>query len=564
MKRILSYTLPCICVFLLWTACETSVTHSRSTTKSTPTTPSQPPERPFDVGNYHRAVSTNNPAAQKMFDQALTFTYGFNHDEAIRSYKEAARLDPKLAIAWWGVAYCYGPHINFPILPEEKAKLAWEALTKAQDMKSHASPVEQALIDALATRYANPAPADRAPLDKAYAAAMKSVHQQYPDDPDVATLYAESLMDLQPWDLWTLDGQPKGNATEIVAVLEKVLAKHPRHPGATHFYIHAVEASPTPNRALASADVLRDLVPIASHLRHMPSHIYARVGQWPDACESNRKAIKADAEYRRLSPNQGFYMVYMQHNHGFLSFACMMAGRSEEAIQSSHDAVTLLPPEWIKENATVIDGYLTIHMDALKRFGKWDEILALPAPPEYLPFTTAMWRANRTVAYAAKGQIDAALAERGKFEEAAKKVPPEAMAQQNPAHNVLKIASHVVDGEVAFARRDYDKAITELKEGVKLEDNLRYIEPPDWIVPVRHTLGAVYLDAGKLTEAEATYRDDLARLPNNGWSLLGLAQTQEKQGKSTEAAKTREQLATAWSQSTVKPRASCMCAPAKK
>lgn len=522
-----------------------------------------PPAAPqfAGIGPHHRPVSTKSAIAQKYFDQGLTWTFAFNHDEAIRSFEEAARQDPQLAIAWWGVALCYGPHINFPILPEKQAKAAWAALTRAQQLKSNASPVERALIEALAARYANPAPADRAALDQAYAGAMQKVHEQFPADPDIAVLYAESLMDLQPWDMWTNDGKPKGRTTEVVAVLDRVLEEHPTHPGATHLYIHAVEASPDAARALASADALRNLVPISGHLRHMPSHIYVRVGKWAEAVEANRKAIAADAEYRRLSPRQDFYMAYMQHNHGFLSFACMMLGRSEEAIAAGRDAVPSLPADWVEANAAVIDGYLAVHMDALKRFGRWDEILALPAPPQHLPFTTAMWRANRTVALAAKGKVDDAIAERARFAQAVANVPPDAMAQQNPAHTVLNLAKHVVDGEIAYARRDHKAAIDKLKAAVTLEDNLRYIEPPDWMVPARHTLGAVYLDSNQSAEAERVYREDLARWPKNGWSLLGLTKALDRQGKKAEAAATRVEYETAWQQADFKPHASCMCAP---
>jgi tetratricopeptide (TPR) repeat protein len=526
--------------------------------------PAPAPQLFADIGSHHRPVSTQSPAAQSYFDQGLTWLFAFNHDEAIRSFKEAARLDPQLAIAWWGVAVSYGPHINLPLVSDENAKAAWAALSRAQQLTSHASPVERALIQAVAARYADPPPEDRAALDQAYAAAMQLVHDKYPDDPDIAVLYAESLMDLQPWDLWTNDGQPKGRTTEIVAVLKNVLAKHPKHPGATHLTVHAVEASPNPADALAAANALRDLVPISGHLQHMPSHIDARVGSWLAAVEANRKAISADEEYRRLSPRQDFYQVYMQHNHGFLSFACMMLGRSEEAIAAGREAVTKLPAEWVQEHAAVIDGYLTVHMDALKRFGKWDDILALSAPPDYLPFTTAMWRANRTIALAAKGLVDEADAERAKFREAVDQVPQESMAQQNPAHAVLQLAAYVVDGEIALARRDYSAAIAQLKTAVNLEDDLRYIEPPDWMVPTRHTLGAVYLLAGQPDEAVRVYQEDLARWPNNGWSLLGLAKAFEMQGKKEDAEAARMQFTTAWKHADFTPHASCQCAPMVK
>jgi tetratricopeptide (TPR) repeat protein len=552
-KRASAVALLVLCPLFTFTACH----HAPG---PTPSAAARVPH--FELGGHQRKVSTTSPAAQEYFNQGLSWTYGFNHDEAIRCFNAAAAADPQLAMAHWGVAYCYGPHINFPILPEDKARAAWAALTKAQELRAHATPVEQALIDALTARYANPAPADRSHLDKAYAAAMKRVHEKFPSDQDVAVLYAESMMDLQPWDLWTNDGKPKGNALEIVSVLEEVLRQNPRHPGATHFYIHALEASRDPGRAMAAADTLRTLVPISGHLRHMPSHTYARVGKWYEAAAANREAIKADKDYYRLSPRQNFYMAYMQHNHGFLAFACTMLGRSDEAIKAAREATTILPPEWIKEHASIIDGYLAIHMDALKRFGKWDEILALPAPPAYLPFTTAMWRANRAIAYAAKGQIEAATTERAAFDQAVKNVPKDAYAQKNPAHQVLDLAANVVDGEIAFAKKDHRTAIEKLTAAAKQEDNLHYIEPPDWIVPVRHTLGAVYLDNNQPAEAERTYREDLARLPNNGWSLLGLSQSLAKQGKADEAARARMDYDKAWAKADCRPLSSCACATA--
>jgi tetratricopeptide (TPR) repeat protein len=292
-------------------------------------------------------------------------------------------------MCWWGAALVLGPHVNGGMDPANDP-LAWSRLQRALALAPGATQREQEFIRALAARYAEHPPQDRRSLDEAYARSMGLLVQARPADLDAAVLYAEALMDLQPWDMWTNDGQPKGRTTEVVEVLRKVLAKHPSHPGASHLYIHAVEASPNPADALAAADSLRDLVPISGHLQHMPSHIDARVGQWLAAVEANRKAIAAEKEYRRLSPRQDYYMSYMQHNHGFLSFACMMLGRSAEAIAAGRDAVTMLPAEWVRENAAVIDGYLTVHMDALKRFGRWDDILALPAPPDYLPFTTSM------------------------------------------------------------------------------------------------------------------------------------------------------------------------------
>lgn len=517
-----------------------------------------------DLGPLHRRVETRNVPAQKYFDQGLTWAYAFNHDEAIRSFTKATELDPELAMAWWGIALCNGPHINNPVMSPERSKAAWDALQQALARRERVSPAHRALIDALSARYTWPAPEDRSQLDKAYAVAMENVYRVHSSDVDVTTLYAESLMDLQPWDLWELTGEPKGRALEIVAVIEHALKLNPRHPGACHLYIHAVEASSQPERAVAAADTLRTLVRMSSHLVHMPSHIDLRLGKYSAAAASNRQAIDADRRYRTLSPTQGFYRVYMQHNQGFLAFACMMLGREQEAIAAAHDAVNAFPPEWIKENAGVIDGYLTMHMDALKRFGKWNEILALAEPPTHLPYTRAMWRFNRAVALAAVGRVPEAEAERARFEKAYAIVPEAAVAQINPARRVLDLARHMLDGEIAYAKRDYSTAERELRSAIAIEDTLKYMEPPDWTLPVRHPLGAVLIDAGRFADAEQVYLDDLKRWPDNGWALTGLANAQEKQGKLAEAATTNARLSKSWAEADIRPHASCLCAPKSK
>lgn len=544
----------------LGVSCADRARSSASETAPASSTPSRGPL--FDgMGPHRRAVNTTSALAQRYFDQGLTWAYAFNHDEAVRSFESAAAVDPSLAMAWWGVALCHGPHINNPVMPEERSRLAWEALEKARALSSGASEVEQALIEALGARYAWPAPADRAPLDRAYADAMQRVSARFPNDADVITLYAESLMDLQPWDLWTLDGQPKGRALEIVSLIESALAINPKHPGANHLYIHAVEASPTPERALAAADTLRDLVPASGHLLHMPAHIDIRVGNWEASATANRRAIARDDAYRARHPRQGFYRIYMMHNAQFLAYTCMMLGRSVEAVASAQDAVRTLPPDWVKENAPIIDGYLTVHMDALKRFGKWDELLAMDPPPEYLPYTTAMWRMNRAVALAAKGNIADAEREREKFLEACAKVPAGQLAQINPAERVLAIGRHFLDGEIAYARRDYPAAERELRAAAAIEDTLLYMEPPDWMQPVRHTLGTVLMDAGRFADAEQAYREDLARWRENGWSLMGLALALERQGKAKEAAGIRQRHSKAWASADISAHATCLCAP---
>lgn len=516
------------------------------------------------LGDHSRPTSTGVPEAQAYFDQGLTWAYGFNHDEAVRSFTRAAELDPSFAAAWWGVALAHGPHVNNPVMSEERSRLAWEALAMARERAGAATEVERALIDALGARYAWPAPADRRALDQAYADAMRGVHERFPEDLDVATLYAEALMDLQPWAYWGDQGEPVGGTTVVVSVLESVLAANPRHPGAAHLYIHAMEASRDPGKAKAAADMLRRFAPASGHLTHMPAHIDVRIGQWAMAAQANRWAIESDESYRKLSPRQDFYRVYMMHNQSFLSWACMMLGRSEESIAAGRAAVEMMPDWWVRRNAGAIDGYMTVHMDALKRFGRWDEILALPAPPPHLPYSRAMWRYTRGVALAAQGRPAMARLERAEFVSAVTLVPQGAVAQINPAHRVLELALRVLDGEIAYVERDYDRAERELRAAIAIEDTLLYMEPPDWMQPARHTLGVVLMDAGRFADAESTYREDLARWPENGWSLLGLEGALRAQGRDPEADEVRRRLDLAWAGADIRPRASCLCAPSAK
>jgi len=518
----------------------------------------------FDgLGHHHRAVGTSSPEAQKFFDQGLTWTFAFNHDEAIRSFEAAAAQDPGCAMAWWGIAYCHGPHINNIEVPPERAKAAWDALQKALAFApvggSKALPVERALIEALAKRYADPQPQDRKPLDAAYAAAMKEVYAAYPDDVDVGTLYAESLMDLQPWDLWMKDGTPKGNTLEVMAVLEKVMAKQPDHPGATHLYIHTMENSPFPEKADKAADTLRTLVPASGHLVHMPAHIDVQTGRWEMAAEANEKAIEADKKYREISPRQGFYSIYMAHNHQFLSWVCMMDGRSEKSIREARAMVAGVPAEFIEKMPAAIDGYLPIAYEALVRYGRWDDVLKEPAPSASLPILTAFWRLTRALAFSAKGQIEDAVKEQAAFREAAAKIPPEAKMAINPAKNVMALADHVLEGEIAFRRGEVDAAVDHLRAATKLEDDLTYMEPPDWLLPSRHTLGAFLVSAKRYEEAEKVYREDLAAWPENGWSLFGLAECLKALGKDEEAAAVRQRFEAIWSGADTKLSSTCLC-----
>ncbi len=404
------------------------------------------------MGDHHRKISTSSQKAQDYFDQGLIFAFAFNHDEAIRSFEEAVRLDPQCAMCWWGVALCNGPHINNPMMTPDRSTAAWNAWRKAVDLVDYASPVERGLIEALGARYANPAPADRKSLDEAYAQAMRQLWNANKNDADIGTLFAESMMDLRPWDLWTKGGLPQPGTEEIILSLDEVQRIDPNHPGALHLYIHAIEASPNPDRATNAANRLRKLVPAAGHLVHMPSHIDVLTGRWALASQQNEAAIEADREYRKISPRQDFYRVYMAHNHHMLAFASMMEGRRKECLQAARDMVNGVPEEYAKTQTALDDPVMGIPFEAMLRFGQWDAVLKEPAPPKYFKITTALWHYARGVAFAAKGKIAEAEAERVKFKEAAAKVPEDAMMAINKAHQILSIAEHMLDGEIAYRR----------------------------------------------------------------------------------------------------------------
>lgn len=520
---------------------------------------SGPPPLFEGMGHYFMWITTDVPEAQAYFNQGLTWAFAFNHDEAIRSFTEAARYDPSCAMAYWGIALCNGPHINNPIMTPDRSLAAWDAVVKARSLKENCNYREQQLIEAVAARYAPTHTDDRRALDEAYAAAMKDMYEMNINDADMGTLYAESLMDLQPWDLWNKDGSPKGKTNEILALLEQALKINPNHPGANHLYIHAVEASTAPERGMASADRLRDLVPISGHLVHMPSHIDVQVGRWPLAADQNEKAIAADRAYREISPKQGFYNLYMAHNHHFLTFACMMEGRSEMALKSARTMLASIPDDFIENQPAFADPFLSIATDVLKRFGKWDEILREPKPRGRLPISMAMWHFTRGVAQAAKGNLSDAHGEQVAFRAAVKRVPENALTGINPAHKVLTIADKMLTGEIAYHEGKLDEAVKHLREAIAIEDDLLYMEPPEWIQPVRHALGAMLAQAKRYAEAEKVYRDDLVAWPENGWALHGLAQCLRGQNKTDEAKAVEARFARAWARSDIKIATSCFC-----
>jgi tetratricopeptide (TPR) repeat protein len=515
------------------------------------------------LGNFGRKITTTSPQAQRYFDQGLAFLYAFNHDEAIRSFEEASRHDPACAMAWWGVAVANGPHINNPIVPDERAAKAWQALQKAKALSSGASPLEREMIDSLAPRYAAEQPDDRKPLNEAYASAMRQLYQRNPGDADIGAMFAESMMDLRPWDLWTPDGQPQPGTEEIVATLQAVLAKAPNHPLALHLYIHAVEASPHPERAVEPADRLRDLQPGLGHLVHMPTHIDVRLGNWHKSIEYNAKAMAADRRYREQSPQQDFYRIYMAHNHHMLTYSAMMCGQSRRAIETINEMVRGIPADWLQENAALADGFTAMPLEVLVRFGRWDEVLAAPEPPEYLPIARALRHCARGIAYAAKGNIPQADAEQSAFLKAADAVPEEAGFGNNKASTILAVARHLLAGEVLYRDGKVEEGIAQMREAIKIEDTLRYSEPPDWIHPVRHALGATLLKEKRAAQAEQVYREDLARQPNNGWSLYGLAQSLRLQDKSMQADQLQARFEEVWSAADIQITSSCFCQPAE-
>lgn len=524
----------------------------------------KPAARLFEgLGQYHRPIVTSNPDAQRYFDQGLTLLYGFNHEEAIRSFEEAARLDPAAPMPHWGIALALGENINSPVDPDRAAR-AYAALQKARELakaatgkaaadkaaadKAPAGPaaVEAAYIDALAARYSQDPKADPKPLAIAYSEKMKALAAAYPDDLDAATLYAESLMDLKPWQLWSLDGTPSEVTLEVVAVLEGVLVKAPDHPGANHYYIHAVEASNQPERALPSAARLETLVPAAGHLVHMPAHIYARTGDYKAAADRNAVAAEADRAYiKATGVSEAFYpLMYYTHNLMFLTQASAMAGRYTDALASAKQTVEHVAPA--VKAMPMVEGLMVEPLLVYVRFGKWDEILAAPQPDASHPIATAQWRYARACAFAAKGDVASGETEIKALAEARTRVTKEQMIGLNPAPLVLEVAQFVAAGRVAEAKRNFAGAIGMFTQAVTKQDLLAYDEPPDFHYPVRESLGGLWLRANEAGEAEAVFRKDLIKNRRNGRSLYGLWQSLMMQKKTAEAEMVRLQYESAW------------------
>lgn len=516
------------------------------------------------MGTYRATCSTNEEAAARWFAQGVTLYWGFNHREAETSLRRALASDSNLAIAHAYIALSLGPNINDSAPDPERNRAAHRAAMAAQALVEAGvavTPRERGIIAAACARTPTAElAADPIVPQRAYADALRTLHAELPADPEVASLFAESLLDLRPWDQWTKDGRPNEGTLEAVAAIEQALARTPDHPGANHLLIHAVEASPTPERDIAAADRLRDLVPGVAHLVHMPSHIDIRTGRYAQAVEANQRAIAADVEYAKLRERGGIYAMYRAHNFHFLVYAAMFEGRKELALDAVTGMENALPASLVAELPDVLEAFLATRDHVRVRFGAWDEILAAPMPPPSQPITLAIRHYARGVAYAAKGRIDEARAEQVAFEHACAAVPETAMVGTNRASVVLAIGRDVLVGEIAYRKGEFDSAFASLRSAVERDDALQYDEPWGWMMPPRHALGALLLEQDHAQEALAVYRDDLKRHPTNGWALTGMASALDRLGWKDEATETRRRLSDAFARKDVPIEVSCYCA----
>ena len=499
------------------------------------------------LGQHHHTISTKNPEAQRFFDQGLTLVFGFNHEEAARSFRRASELDPQSAMAFWGVALALGPCINLDVdAPHEKA--AYEAVQKALLLAPGATERERAYVQALAERYSSDPKVDLRKLDAQYANAMRELHQHYPDDLDAATLFAESLMDLHPWKQWTLDGRPTEGTEEIIAVLESVLRRDPNHLGANHYYIHATESSSHPEWALASAKRLETLAPGAGHLVHMPAHTYMRVGDYAAAARSNALAADADRAYFRESNTSGsmYDMMYYCHNLHFLAASYSMAGDFAHAKQAADEVAAHAAP--MLQEMPMAETYVPYPIFMLVRFHRWDDVLTLSAPNPAMAMTNAFWHFARGSAFAAKGQIANAEAERQTLATVRKETPAdvEFSFYFNKAQSFLDLAEKILDARITAAKGDHAQAISYWEKAVEVQDKLYYGEPPEWFYPVRESLGAALLLNGQADRAEAVFRADLEQYPRNPRSLFGLLKSLEAQNKTANVDEVRREFEAAW------------------
>lgn len=509
------------------------------------------------LGDYHRQV-TNNVAAQRYFDQGLAFLYGFNKPESFLGFSAAARLDPKCAMAWWGMAAAKAPDINSPEVTPEDSKIAIDAIAHASALSGTARPADRALIAAERVRFGNQ---PRAALNLAHANAMREAWHRFPRDPDVGSMFADALLNRRPWDQWLPNGTPQPGTIEATDVLAKVLSFAPRHPLALHLTIHAWEASPHPERAAVAADRLRLLEPALGHMVHMPSHIDVRTGRWAQAIAANERGIRADLAFRKVRPAFDPYLFYTAHNYHMLGFSAMMSGQRKKAIAAMDAMVGLIPAPMLKDLAPFVDGMYAMPFEARIRFGLWDDILALKELPAELPLSNALRHAARGVAFAAKGDVFSADSEALEFASAEAGIRRDENFDHTPKGVILDIARSLMAGEILLAKGQTNEAIAELRKAVESENQVRYSEPPDWVLPTRHVLGVALLKAKRPAEAEQVYRESLRQLPNDGWALQGLGDALLAQNKMQEALAARRQFARVWVDADTKIGSSCLCVP---
>lgn len=517
------------------------------------TTNAEKPAMVFSgLSDLQHLVSTANPEAQKFFNQGLALLYGFNHDEATRSFKQAAKLDPNLAMAYWGIALANGQNYNLGPLPERE-KAAYEAIQKALSLAAKAPENERDYINALAKRYSPDPKADHQKLSLDYKNAMGELVKKYPDDLDATTLYAESCMNLRPWKLYSQDGKPAEGTDEIIATLESVLKRNPNHIGANHYYIHAVEASLNPERGLASAYRLKTLAPDAGHLVHMPAHIHMRLGDYETAAKANAQGADADRAYIKVAGSQGFYpMMYYNHNVHFFAIARAFEGNYADAKKAADELVAFAMP-MVKE-MEMLDAFTPTNTFILVRFHKWDEILKQPEPDKSIRYTNAIWHFAQGVAHTATGKLDKAENELKTIREIIKNTPANASLGLNDTVSVMRVAENFLAAKLAVAKKDNKSAIEFFRKGIAAEDRLNYNEPADWYIPGRESLGAVLMMNKEFAEAETVFREDLQKNPRNGRSLFGLMESLKAQNKTIAAQFIQREFETAWKNADTKLR----------
>ena len=502
------------------------------------------------LGGVHHRISTKSAEAQRFFDQGLRLAYAFNHDEAVRSFEKAAAADPKCAMCWWGVGLALGPNINMPMSVDAEVR-ANKALDRARSLSAHATEAERDYIAALSTRYANPAGEKRAERDSAYADAMRALMKRYPTDDDAAVLCAESLMDLRPWNLWTVGGDPQPGTNEIVSILEGVMKRARNHTGALHLYIHTLEASPHPERAVPAADRLANLTPDAGHLIHMPTHIYLRVGRYDDAERLNARAVKVDRAYIDKWKIDGTYRyMYYPHNIHMRWSALCSQGRSKDAAAAAAELADAVPFDAVREMQPMEFFRAPVYL-TMVRFGRWDDAIRAPAPPSEFKVTTAVWHYTRGMALAAKGDFAAAAAARNSMAEVVATFPDGAYFGLNPALPLFRFAVTHLEGEIAARSGKTDEGIAILARAAGMQDSLQYDEPPPWPLHARQSLGAALLAAGRAQDAAKVYEEDLKRFPENGWSLYGLAKATRAQKGAKRVAAADARFKKAWAKSDV-------------